>query len=495
MPFGRRGMKHKPDQHQISWAVTIFFLFIACLLVFFLIFNASGIGAAISKFFNVIMGILFGIVIAYILTPLVNAFEERLMIPHYNKKGINVLDARNRKQWKRMRLLSITLSVAILIAIIVGLIVVVLPQLFRSVMSVLINIPDYIDNTGDFISKFLQDKGWLQKNVQELFDTIMQQVQDFINNNVLPNINSIVETVADSVVKVVTYILNFLIGIVAAIYMLFSKEKFCAQAKKISYALFSENVANHVISECRFIHYTFTGFLTGKIVDSIIIGILCFIGTSIIGTPYAGLVSVLVGVTNVIPIVGPYIGGIVGFLFILIVEPIQALYFGIFVIVLQQFDGNILGPKILGSSTGLPSFWVLVSIILFGGYFGIVGMIIGVPLFAVLYSAIKRLTNRKLKKRGMPQETDVYQESAYFKDGVMYSKNDPDVTEFRAKKPHQEWGKMFGLKKAASAGRVFRERFRNNTSSKEEPVYQTDIKEPKEYEIHHPESDESTGNH
>lgn len=458
-------MRHKPDQHQIMWAVTIFFLFIACLLVFFLIFNASGIGAAISKFFNVIMGILFGVVIAYVLTPVVNAFEERLMIPHYQKKGIDVLDSRNRKQWKRMRFLSITVAVALLIVIIVGLIVIVLPQLFRSVMNVIINIPDYIDNTSNFISKFLEDHGWLQKNVQGLFDSIMQQVEDFINNSVLPNMNSIVETVADSVVKVVTYILNFLIGIVAAIYMLFSKEKFCAQAKKITYALFKENVANHVISECRFIHYTFTGFLTGKIVDSIIIGILCFIGTSIIGTPYPGLVSVLVGVTNVIPIVGPYIGGIVGFLFILIIEPIQALYFGIFVVVLQQFDGNILGPKILGSSTGLPSFWVLFSIILFGGYFGIVGMIIGVPMFAVLYSAIRRLTNRKLKKRGMPQDTDVYQESAYFEDGVMYSKNDPDVTQFRAKRPHQGWGKLFGLKKAASAGRAVKEKFGGKTSS------------------------------
>ena len=162
------------------------------------------------------------------------------------------------------------------------------------------------------------------------------------------------------------------------------------------------------MKEARYIHKVFGGFIIGKIVDSIIIGILCFLGLSVMNMPYTLLVSVIVGVTNVIPFFGPFIGAIPSALLILLVSPIQCLYFLIFILVLQQFDGNILGPKILGDTTGISSFWVLFSILLFGGLLGFVGMIVGVPIFAVFYRLLGDFINGLLEKKDLPVQTSQY---------------------------------------------------------------------------------------
>jgi len=202
-----------------------------------------------------------------------------------------------------------------------------------------------------------------------------------------------------------------------------SKERFSGQTKKITYAIFNNDVANIIINNFRYTHRTFIGFLSGKILDSIIIGILCFIGTSILQTPYAVLVSVVVGVTNVIPVFGPYLGAIPSIVLIFVVDPLHplnCLYFAIFILVLQQFDGNVLGPIILGDSTGLAGFWVIFSITLFGGLFGIPGMVVGVPVFAVIYAAIKSLLNTILLKKNIPRETEEYINIAAIKNQKIY---------------------------------------------------------------------------
>ena len=199
-----------------------------------------------------------------------------------------------------------------------------------------------------------------------------------------------------------------LIGIIVMVYLLNIKQTFEAQGKKIIYGVFPLAIANKVIGEIRFIHHVFGGFIIGKIVDSINIGIHCFIGVSLMNMPYPLLISVIVGVTNVIPFFGPFIGAIpTGFL-VLLVDPIKCIYFLLFILLLQQFDGNILGPKILGDSTGLQSFWVLFSILLFGGLFGFVGMIIGVPTFAVFYRMVKEGVESSLKKKDLSSYTDDY---------------------------------------------------------------------------------------
>ena len=234
--------------------------------------------------------------------------------------------------------------------------------------------------------------------------------------DILPNTVELIKTVSLSVINVFGFLWDFVIGFIISIYVLASKEKFAGQAKKISYAIFEQDTANNVIKNFRFTHQTFIGFLGGKIMDSIIIGLLCFIGTTIMGTPYAALVSVIIGVTNIIPFFGPFLGGVPCAFLVFVVDPLHPLncvYFILFVIILQQFDGNILGPKILGNSTGLTGFWVIFSITFFGGLFGVLGMIIGVPIFAVIYAAIRSAINTLLKKKKLPTDGKQYEEVDY----------------------------------------------------------------------------------
>ena len=228
---------------------------------------------------------------------------------------------------------------------------------------------------------------------------------------------------------------NFVIGFIISIYVLGSKERFAGQAKKIVYALFDRKAGNEIITNFRFIHSTFIGFIGGKIVDSIIIGVICFVCTSIIGTPYAILVSVIVGVTNVIPFFGPWIGGVPSALLVLMVDPIQALYFIILILVIQQFDGNILGPKILGDSTGLSGFWVIFAITIFGGLFGVLGMVVGVPIFAVFYAGVRASVNRMLCRKELPTDIHPYMTVGQIDEARVFTEYVPPV---RKKKKKEE---------------------------------------------------------
>ncbi|MDE5894106.1 MAG: AI-2E family transporter, partial [Acetatifactor sp.] len=197
-----------------------------------------------------------------------------------------------------------------------------------------------------------------------------------------------------------------------SIYILGSKEKFAVQAKKLIYACYQPDSANVIINNFRFAHNTFIGFISGKILDSMIIGLLCFIGTTLMQTPYAALISVIIGVTNIIPFFGPFLGAIPSAVLILVVDPMHPLncvYFIIFILILQQVDGNLIGPKILGDSTGLSGFWVIFAITLFGGLFDVLGMIVGVPIFAIIYAAVRSHVNSALIKKNMPIKSDIYE--------------------------------------------------------------------------------------
>ena len=222
------------------------------------------------------------------------------------------------------------------------------------------------------------------------------------------------------VINIVNEVMNVLIGIIVSVYVLFSKEKFNAQAKKAVYALMTPPHANltlHIVTKSNQI---FGGFMIGKVIDSMIIGVLCYIGTAILKMPYALLVSVIVGVTNVIPFFGPYIGAIPCIILIGLADPLKGLYFAIFILLLQQLDGNVIGPKILGDSTGLSAFWVIFSILLGGGIFGFIGMVMGVPTFAVIYYIVEMLINYKLEKRNLPTRTQCYDNKSYVTDDGTY---------------------------------------------------------------------------
>ena len=236
-------------------------------------------------------------------------------------------------------------------------------------------------------------------------------VEKLFQTQILPQINtylSYVASITTGVINAVKLLFNFAIGLVIAIYLLTSKETFIGQAKKIVYTLLPPRYGNVVIHTMRISDQMFGGFISGKILDSAIIGVICYVGLIILRVPYSLLVAVIVGVTNVIPFFGPFIGAVPSVILIALADPIKGLYFLIFVLVLQQVDGNIIGPKILGDSTGLSAFWVVFAILVGGGLFGFMGMLLGVPTFAVIYYLLREAAAYILRKRKLPEETRDY---------------------------------------------------------------------------------------
>ena len=248
---------------------------------------------------------------------------------------------------------------------------------------------------------------WLSSDILPNLKSITTTIE-WIRQSVLPNLTGVVSNVSALVISLFVLFKDLLIALIVSGYLLARKDIFSAQSKKIVYSIFSPKVGDLIVAETRNAYRILSGFINGKLLDSLIIGIIALVCCNLFRFPYPALVATIIGVTNIIPFFGPFIGAIPCALLILLVSPIQCIYFVIFILVLQQFDGNILGPKILGDSTGLASFWVLFSILLFGGLFGFAGMVLGVPVFAMFYSVVNRLVRLGLRKHGLPQDTDFY---------------------------------------------------------------------------------------
>lgn len=436
-------MKLRPNKNQLTWGVTAFLVFLAAFVVYYLIFHAGQFTGGLHKIGRTMMPITFGIIIAFIMTPVLNFVEGRWLVPLFVRRGRDVTGPSFTKDRRRMRSLSVLITMCFLLLCLYALTMIVVPQLLASLNQFFTQVPAYVDNVNTWISRLPGNQPMLRKWLNAAWNTSSAQLTKLIKTRVLPNMGTILQTLTTQLVGAVRVFFNLIVGLIVAIYLLASKETFCAQGKKIAYALFRPNTANEVVGAFRFINATFNGFISGKIIDSAIIGVLCFLGASIIGTPYPVLVSVIVGVTNIIPFFGPYIGAIIGGVLILLIQPLQALYFVIFVIILQQFDGNVLGPKILGDSTGLSSFWVIFAIMIFGGLFGVLGWVIGVPLFAVIYAFARRVINHFLKKRRLPTDTADYYDAAYLEGGELKSRRDPANTRFRAQPGNTRWRRLF----------------------------------------------------
>ncbi len=398
-------MKFRIDKKYVRWGITAFLVIAASICFYYLLFHGANISSGFRSFIGIIMPVLDGFLVAYLLTPVLNTLEKKFVIPACIRFQINIDSKRNRK---RIRALSILLTMIVVTMALYCFFATVIPELIRSIQSIIFQFPIYADNLMVWVTNLLANNPDIESVVMDLFDKYSGELNDFLNLSVLPKMNEVIRNISLSFLSFLKTMWNLIIGFIISIYMMGSKEMFAGQAKKMVYGFFETDTANAVISDVRFTHKTFIGFISGKIVDSIIIGIICFVGTNIMGTPYAILVSVIVGITNIIPFFGPYLGAIPSALLILMVNPIQCLYFIIFILILQQFDGNILGPKILGDSTGLSGFWVIFSITLFGGIFGILGMIAGVPVFAVIYAAIRAIINSLLAKKDLPTETTKY---------------------------------------------------------------------------------------
>ena len=389
------------------------------IIFFFLIYRFDGFGSAISTLTGILMPFIYGAVIAYLLKPVCNTIEAflRRFIPEKMKNLINAL--------------SVTFTILFGLLLIYALCMMIIPQLITSVTTLYYtaqaNITKFMywANHLEFIEKNEQ----IMELLNSAYAALNTNLDTWIKNTLLPSMQNIVSGAAIGVLNVVTVAKNLIIGIIVAVYILASRKRFVQQAKMALYSLVKPRWANLITEEVKYADRMFGGFINGKIMDSAIIGVLCYIGCLIFKFPSALLVSVIIGVTNVIPFFGPFIGAIPATLLILIQNPIKALWFVLFVLVLQQLDGNIIGPKILGNTTGLSSFWVLFAILLFGGLWGFAGMIVGVPLFAVIYDVIKKLVIHGLRRN---EELDMLNT---YHDNFGDPEDDPPAPEAPAQAP------------------------------------------------------------
>ena len=368
------------------------------ILFFFLIYRFQGFGDAISKLTGILMPFIYGAVIAYLLKPVCNCVEDflRRLLPEKMGTAANML--------------AVTISLLFGILVVYALIMMIVPQLITSVTTLYYTARNNLNDFVDWAShqEIIASNQKLLDFIETSYDNLQDTLDNLVRTKLVPSMQSLLSGAALGVMSFVTFLKNIIIGLIVSVYLLASRKKFGQQGKLILYSLVKPRWANLIMEEIRYADRMFGGFINGKILDSAIIGVLCYFACIVFKFPSALLVSVIIGVTNVIPFFGPFIGAVPATLLILIQSPIKALWFVLFVLVLQQLDGNVIGPKILGDTTGLSSFWVLFSILLFGGLWGFVGMIVGVPLFAVIYDVIKKLVFHGLRRNGQLDQMTVY---------------------------------------------------------------------------------------
>ena len=365
-------------------------------LFFFFLYRLQGIGNVISQLSTILAPFIYGGIIAYLLRPMCNSLEAffQLRLPKKMRRFANAV--------------AVVFSLMVGILVVYALITMVVPQLVESVVTLWNALPTKMEQLVNWATETFGKDERVVQFVEKNYRSYFTDIDKWVQANVIPQVSSLVTNVGTSVWQVLKFVYNILIGLIVAVYVLHGRKRFGKQARLIVRSIFSDRWADRILEEVEFIDRMFGGFIDGKIIESAIVGVLCYIGCTVLKIPSALLVSVIVGVTNVIPFFGPVIGAVPSTLLILIDSPLKALWFLIWVIVLQQLDGNVIGPKILGNRTGLSGFWVMFSIILFGGLWGIVGMIICVPLFAVIYDTVRRLVRRGLRRRNHTELWDEY---------------------------------------------------------------------------------------
>lgn len=398
-------MKEKLENKYIAWGVTIFSVFAALILLFFAIYRWDYIAGFIKNIVTIMMPFIYGLAIAYLMNPVVRFFENKV----FNKLVIKI--TKKKKDRKRLcRILSLLTSTIIFLGLLIGAISFLIPEMLKSLEMLVMNINTYLSNSKELLIKIFGGSNAVTEFINENYGRFSEFLNKSFNQGIF---DDMVLTISNSIFGTLKFLYNLIIGYIIAIYVLVDKEKFKAQSKKLLYTLFDYDRINIILENARYTDKVFGGFFAGKLVDSLIIGIICFICMIIMQMPYSLIVSVIVGVTNIIPYFGPFIGAIPSAFLIFLVDPGKSLIFIVFIFILQQIDGNIIGPKILGNKTGLSSFWVLFSLLIFGGLFGMVGMILGVPLFSILYSFINGVLKRRLKAKNLPEDSKDYEKLVY----------------------------------------------------------------------------------
>ncbi|MEY8332061.1 AI-2E family transporter [Lachnospiraceae bacterium 47-T17] len=392
-------------KHTLVQASAFLVVILCAILFFFVIFSYNTWTGKVAYVVSGLRSIIIGIVIAYLLNPIVNGTEKRMKKLLKNPKN-------EAKANAAIRAASAIFVVLVTVLVVCIMLYTILPQIFVSVSSLNRNFPYYVEEVTDLI----QSNRRLQAFLDNALTNATEVISDWLNENVVKNIQSYMFMAASGVMSVVTTLMDVLIGLIISVYVLCSMKTFVGQGKKIIYATFSKKHAKVILDTLRKSNEIFGGFISGKLLDSLIIGLLCFAGLTAMHMPYIALVSVIVGVTNVIPFFGPYIGMVPSTILIMLVDFKKGIIVLIFIIILQQLDGNVIGPKILGKSTGLSAFWVVFSVMFFGKIWGIFGMLIGVPVFGVIYYILETIVTCRLQKRGFPVETEDYKNLDYFEE-------------------------------------------------------------------------------
>ncbi len=417
-------MKMDGDEKRKYFFMGLTFFLSACAVILFLmlLMHLGEVSEELDKLLKILTPIIDGLVLTYILAPIVNSIENKWIYAKFSArifKGREEGEKRGRAK-RKVRSVSIFITFVIFLLIMVGFFAIIIPGIAESIQKISKNLPVYQWNLTVWVDKMLVKYPALDDAYNNLMNNFSDPINEWINTNVFGKVNEFAGVVLSGGISLIKSLFNFIIGMIISLYLLGSKELMIGQAKKIAYALMKKDTANAFIYNVRYTNKIFQDFFVGKILDSIVIGLLCFIATTILRTPYALLISIIIGVTNIIPFFGPFIGAIPSAILVLLVDPKQCLYFVILIIVLQQLDGNVIGPLILGQKTGLSGFWVIFAITLFGGLFGFPGMLLGVPVFAVIYTGVSSFIRAKLKEKGLKDNTKQYVHVDYINEDGEY---------------------------------------------------------------------------
>ncbi len=411
----------KWDKKYLYWGVTAFCVVVTSIAFFWMLNSWAGIRRIAGLIVDALMPVIYGFLIAYLLNKIMVVLEDKLFL----KLFLKLCKKKQSLGRKLARAVSITFTILLALGLIAGLLIIVLPELYNSVMKIVDNSSDYFNVAMTWVEHVFDGRD-LEPVAAKWLTTISDSVVNWLKDNVLNKLSTILGSITDGVISVVMTLFDFFVGIVISVYLMYNKETFCAQVKKLTYSLLRPRAANALMAEMDFINDAFGNYIMGTIIDSMIVGLLNYIFMAIMGMPYSGLVTVIIAVTNLIPVFGPFIGAIPSAFLILLENPTQSLIFLVFTVVLQQIDGQILKPRIHSSHSGLSGFWIMFAILFFGGLFGILGMVVGVPLTTILYNIIRRLNNRRLRRKGLPEDTALYRDMTSV---------DPVTHEFRFRSP------------------------------------------------------------
>lgn len=390
-------MRFSPNKNYFAIGITIFCVVAASIIFFLCLYNIQALFDILNLILKYLTPVIIGLAIAFILNPVLNFFEKKVFKKFFVKNPAS----------KLARIFSIIACFVLMGLILSGVFLFILPQLISTVNSLISSIPSYLENLKNWVEQIFNNNSELAAFVSDYADKFIENFDKFIES-IIPQLNKLLSTITSGAIGLVVSVTNIVVGIIISIYAMMERDRLKGQSIKIIFAISSKRFANYFLSVLKVTYDKFSKFISGKLIDSFIVGIICFIGMIIFNFPFALLISVIIAITNIIPFFGPFIGAIPCAMLVLFVNPISAFWFLIFILALQQFDGNILSPKILGDCIGISPFWVLSSILLGGGLFGVLGMIISIPLFSVIYSIVKVIIEKRLKFKNLPEDTDYY---------------------------------------------------------------------------------------